>query len=100
MRNKLLPYAKKLHDSLFCPSIKFIILLIQGRKKYGHALTFDDKMNKESLTKVMTPLLGLYADSKLKLKKLIKEMEEGEEGITIEKVAEQMVKKGIYISPN
>lgn len=48
----------------------------------------------------MTPLLGLYADSKLKLKKLIKEMEEGEEGITIEKVAEQMVKKGIYISPN
>ena len=52
---------------------------MQGRKKFTNALTFDDKMNKESLTKVMTPLLGLYADSRLRLKKLIKEMQQDSE---------------------
>lgn len=54
----------------------FIMAVDEGRKKYSNQLEFDEKSNRESLTKVMTPLIEIYTEAKMKLYKLIQQMKE------------------------
>ena len=57
-------------------------------------------MNKESLTKILTPLMDMYISSRVRLKMLINEMKSDNEEVTFEEVMEKMEERGIYISPN
>ena len=43
----------------------FILAINEGRQA---SQSFDEKMNKESLTKVLTPLLEIYMSSRIKVR--------------------------------
>lgn len=55
-------------------------------------------MNKESLTKILAPIMDMYTASRLRLKKLINRMRSENEDVTPEEVEARMKKEGIYIS--
>lgn len=77
----------------------FIIAINEGRKEYNSRLTFDEKMNEESLRKIITPLIGIYSSSRFRLQALIERMRQQGQDTSFQSIQKKMLELNIYISP-